>query len=402
MATKETEHHLDILDKYCAHNYSPLKVVITEASGVWVTDIDGKRYLDMHSAYSGLNFGHQNPRILNAARKQLERLTLVSRAFCTEELGLMCKELAELCGMEMVLPMNSGAEAIESAIKLARRWGYEKKNVPDGKAEIVCFGGNFHGRTTTIISFSDSEESRRGFGPFTPGFTLVPFGDSAALEKAITPNTVAVLIEPIQGEAGIIIPPDGFLRAVREICSRNNVLMIADEIQSGFCRSGKLFACDWESVVPDLYIIGKSLGGGIMPISAVISFRRFMEVFTPGSHGSTFSGNPLACAIAREVMSLIREEKPEEKAAELGLYFEKRLRGMKNSKFEEIRARGLWVGVDLPKSAGKAKGFCEKLQALGVLCKDTRDYSIRFAPPLTISREELDFGIEKIERAFTD
>ena len=385
-----------MLDTYCAHNYSPLHVVLESGQGCWLTDVEGKKYLDLHSAYSGINFGHSHPRLLKVAHEQLEKVTLTSRAFVTDNLGFFCKELAEFCGMQMVLPMNSGAEAVETSIKLARRWGYEKKGVEENKAEIICFNDNFHGRTTTIVSFSDSEGGRKNYGPFTDGFTLVPYGDAASVRKKITKNTVAVLVEPIQGEAGIIFPPVGFLTELRTICDEHNVLLIADEIQTGFCRTGFRFACDAESVKPDVYVLGKSLGGGIMPISAVVASSDLLGIFTPGTHGSTFSGNPFACAIAREVLKVIQEEEPEKNANVIGDFIFKSLKEKNLKKVEAMRGRGLFIGIDIKHEFGKAKKICEQLKDHGVLCKDTRDYSIRIAPPLCITKREAEIALEAL------
>jgi ornithine--oxo-acid transaminase len=391
---------IELTERYSANNYAPLEVVIKKGQGVWVEDIEGNRYLDFLSAYSSLNFGHCNPRIVQAAHRQLDNLTMVSRAFYAENVGLLCKELSELSGKEKVLLMNTGAEAVETAIKGVRKWGYEVKGVPDGKAEIVVFDGNFHGRTTTIVGFSSSELSRKGFGPFAPGFVRVPYGDAKAVEAAITPNTVAVLLEPILGEGGVIIPPAGFLKTVRELCSRHNVVMIADEIWTSLGRTGKMFACDHEDVVPDMYLMAKSLGGGIVPISAVMANNDIMKVFTPGSHGSTLGGNPFACAIAREVLALVRDEKPEQRSAELGAYMLERLKGMNSKHVKEVRGRGLMIGVDIDPAAGTAKDFCKKLKKEGILCKDTHVQTIRMAPPLVISREDLDWGLERVEKVF--
>ena len=391
----------ELLEQYCAHNYSPLHVVLTKGEGCWLTDIEGKRYLDIHSAYSGINFGHSNKRLLKVAHEQLDKLTLTSRAFVTDNLGLFCKELSLFCGMEMALPMNSGAEAVETAVKLARRWVYEKKKVESDKAEIICFSDNFHGRTTTIISFSDGASSRAGYGPYTEGFPIVPYGDIEATKKAINKNTVAILIEPIQGEAGIIFPPEGFLKALRKVCTENNVLLIADEIQTGFCRTGTRFACDHENVKPDIYILGKSLGGGIVPISAVVSSKEILSIFTPGTHGSTFSGNPFACAIAREVLALIDDEKPEDNSLQLGEYFLSELHKANLKKIEAIRGKGLFIGIDIKHEFGKAKKICEALKDEGVLCKDTRDYSIRIAPPLAITHEEADFALGILKKVLS-
>jgi ornithine--oxo-acid transaminase len=398
MASDVSKTLIDLTEKYSAQNYAPVEVVLQSGDGVWVTDVEGNRYLDMLSAYSAMNFGHRNPRIAKVAHAQLDKLTLVSRAFYAEELAYLVRDLATLCRKEKVLVMNSGAEAVETAIKAARKWAYQVKGVPDGKQEILCFSDNFHGRTTTIVGFSSSPESRLGFGPFSAGFPMVPYGDADAVEKAITPNTAAVLVEPILGEGGVIIPPRGFLTRLREICSRNNVLLIADEIQTGLCRTGAIFACDHESVTPDLVILGKSLGGGIIPISVVAADSNVMGVFTPGTHGSTFGGNPFACAIAREVIKLINEEKPHERAAELGAYVSSRLEKLVGPVVKEVRCRGLMIGIDIKPEAGKAKDFCKKLKLEGILCKDTRQQTIRLAPPLVISREDLDWALERIER----
>jgi ornithine--oxo-acid transaminase len=399
-STLSSQEHISTTEKYSAHNYHPLEVVICRGKGAWVWDVEGKKYLDMLSAYSALNFGHGNDRLLSVARSQLDKLTLTSRAFFNDQLGPMCQELAELCGLDVVLAMNSGAEAVETAIKGARKWGYDVKGVAQDQAEIICFTNNFHGRTTTIVSFSDSKSSRTGFGPFTPGFKLAEYGNIDQLKNAITKNTVGVLIEPIQGEAGILIPPDGYLRQVRELCIANNILMLADEIQTGLCRTGKLFACDHEGVKPDMYIIGKSLGGGIVPISAVIGRRDVMDVFTPGIHGSTFGGNPFACAIAREVIALIKDEEPEKRSQELGLFFVDELRKIKSPKFGEIRGRGLFVGVDIKPEHGSAKKYCLDLKDHGILCKDTRSQTIRFAPPLIIEKAQLEMALDTIAKVF--
>lgn len=396
-----SEQHIELTEQYGAHNYAPLPVVISRGEGAWVWDVEGHRYLDMLSSYSALNFGHRHPRLLKAAHDQLDLLTLTSRAFYNDQVGPLCKDLAEFCNLDSVLLMNSGAEAVETAVKMARRWGYQRKGVPEDRAEILCLGGNFHGRTVSIISFSTSAESRKEFGPFTPGFKIVPFGDSDAVRAAISPMTVAILIEPIQGEGGVIIPPDGYLRALRALCDEHNVLLLADEIQTGMCRTGKRFACDWEGVLPDAYMLAKSLGGGIVPISAVIAKRDLMDVFTPGSHGSTFGGNPLACAVAREVLAFIREERPEDRSRELGDWFGSSLRAMASPYIGEVRQRGLFVGVDIRPEFGKAKEFCKKLKAVGILCKDTREQTIRFAPPLTISRSDLEWGLQQIRTVFT-
>jgi ornithine--oxo-acid transaminase len=390
--------HIQLVERYAAHNYHPLPVVIAKAEGVWVEDADGKRYMDMLAAYSAVNFGHCHPELIAAAKEQLESVTLTSRAFQNDQLGPLCKELAELCRMEMVLPMNTGAEGVETAIKTARRWGYQKKHVPENEAKIICCRENFHGRTTTIISFSTDPVCREGFGPFTPGFEVVPYGDLRALEAAIDDHTVAFLVEPIQGEAGIIIPPDGYLKQVRELCTRRNVLFIADEIQSGLGRTGTTFACDHEHVQPDMYILGKALGGGIVPISAVVSRRDILGVFTPGSHGSTFGGNPLACAIARKVIEILNRGTYQENARKLGTYLADQLHKIKTNKIKEIRARGLWVGIEFKKEAGVARQYCERLMHEGLLCKDTHAQTMRLAPPLCITKDELDWALERLRK----
>jgi ornithine--oxo-acid transaminase len=399
---ERTKRLIEQTERFAAHNYAPLPIVIQSGSGVWVEDVDGHRYLDFLSAYGAVNFGHRNERITRAAHRQLDILTLTSRAFFSEAFADFARELAAFCRKDKVLIMNSGAEAVETSIKAARKWAYEVKGIPENKAEIITFDGNFHGRTTTIVSFSTAEDSRKGFGPYTPGFVSVPFGDASAVEAAMTPHTAAVMIEPIQGEGGVIIPPDGFLTQVRAICARHKVLFIADEIQTGMCRTGKVFACDHENVDPDILILAKSLGGGIVPISSIAANEEIMRVFTPGSHGSTFGGAPFACAIAREVIALINEEKPHERAAELGAYAVKRLQAMKSKVVKQVRGRGLMIGVDIDPAAGTAKDFCKKLKYEGLLCKDTRMQTLRVAPPLTITKEELDLGLEKFERVLGD
>jgi ornithine--oxo-acid transaminase len=382
-------------DAHSAHNYHPLPVVISEADGSWVTDVDGTRYLDMLAAYSAINFGHRHPRLVAAAQRQLERVTLVSRAFEHDQFGPFCAELAELAGMEMVLPMNTGAEAVETAIKTARKWGYEVKGVPEGEAVIVVFDGNFHGRTTTIVSFSTDPEARDGFGPYTPGFRIVPYGDLRALDAALDENVVAVLVEPIQGEAGVRIPPAGFLAGVRELCTAHGVLFVADEIQSGLGRTGTTFACEHEDVVPDMYILGKALGGGIVPISAVVSSAEILGVFRPGQHGSTFGGNPLACAIAREVIAMLATGEYQERSAKLGAHLNNRLRDLPSSEVREVRCRGLWAGIEFAHVSGRKA--CERLAERRVLAKDTHGSAIRLAPPLVISEQDLDWAIDQLE-----
>jgi ornithine--oxo-acid transaminase len=386
-----TEEH------FSAHNYHPLDVVIERAEGVWVYDVEGKRYLDCLSAYSAVNQGHCHPRIVQALVEQAGKVTLTSRAFRNDQFGPFAQELCEMTGYEMMLPMNSGAEAVETAIKAARKWGYTAKGVPDGQAEIIVCAENFHGRTTAIVGFSTEPQYRAGFGPFAPGFRIIPFGDADALEQAITPQTVAFMVEPIQGESGVHIPPDGFLKRVRDICTKNNVLFIADEIQSGLGRAGRLFACDWEGVRPDMVIIGKALSGGVYPVSAVVSSREVLGVFQPGDHGSTFGGSPLACAVARAALRVIREENLCERSAELGEYFKGRLQRLESPHVKEVRGRGLFIGVELWPEAGGARRFCEALKERGLLCKETHEHVIRFAPPLVVKKEELDWALEQIE-----
>jgi ornithine--oxo-acid transaminase len=380
---------------HSAHNYHPLPVVISHAEGSWVTDVEGRRYLDLLAAYSALNFGHRHPRLVAAAQRQLERVTLVSRAFEHDQFGPFCAELAALAGMEMVLPMNTGAEAVETAIKTARKWGYEVKGVPDGEAVIVVFDGNFHGRTTTIISFSTDPDARASFGPYTPGFRIVPYGDLAALEAAMDANVVGVLVEPIQGEAGVLVPPAGFLAGVRDICTAHGALMIADEIQSGLGRTGTTFACEHEEVVPDMYLLGKALGGGIVPVSAVVSSADILGVFKPGQHGSTFGGNPLACALGREVIAMLGTGEFQERSAKLGAHMHDRLMALPEAAMHEVRGRGLWAGIEFTSLPGRRA--CELLAERGVLAKDTHGTTIRLAPPLVITEEELDWALDQVE-----
>jgi len=383
-------------DQWSTHNYHPLPVVIAEAEGAWVTDVHGKRYLDFLAGYSALNFGHRHPDLVAAAVEQLGRVTLTSRAFHHDQLGLFCQELAELTGTEMVLPMNSGAEAVESALKVARKWAYRVKGVPDGGAEIIVAGSNFHGRTTTIISFSTDEVARNDFGPFTPGFHVVKYGDAQALEAAITPRTAAVLIEPVQGEAGVLTPPAGYLREVRQICTSNDVLLIADEIQSGLGRTGTLFALEHDGVTADLYTLGKALGGGIVPVSAVVGRRDVLGVLAPGEHGSTFGGNPLACAVGRAVIRLLRNGDFLSRSVSLGAHLHTRLGELVGHGVAEVRGRGLWAGVEIAPGSRGAREASELLMAAGVLCKETHDTTLRVAPPLMISRADLDKGIDTI------
>jgi ornithine--oxo-acid transaminase len=381
-----------------AHNYHPLDVVIGRARGVWVWDIDGRRYLDFLAAYSAVNQGHCHPRIIAAMKEQADRVTLTSRAFRNDQLGPLCAELSELTGYSRFLPMNTGAEAVETAIKAMRKWGTTVKGVPDGQGEILVFTGNFHGRTTTIVGFSSEESYRSGFGPFTPGFRLLPYGDSGAVEAAITPNTVGILVEPIQGEGGIIIPPEGYLRRLRELATANRVLLAVDEIQSGLGRTGKLFCFEHEGIRPDVVIIGKALGGGVVPVSGILADDEVMSVFHPGEHGSTFGGNPLACAVAHASLRVLLEEGLIENSARLGGHFLGRLRSLDSPKVKEVRGKGLWIGVELLSTAGGARRFCEALQAEGLLCKETHVNIIRFAPPLVITREEIDWAIERIAK----
>jgi len=380
---------------HSAHNYHPLPVVIASAEGAWVTDVGGRRYLDLLAAYSALNFGHRHPRLVAAAQRQLERVTLVSRAFEHDQFGPFCAELAALAGMEMVLPMNTGAEAVETAIKTARKWGYEVRGVPADQAVIIAFEGNFHGRTTTIVSFSTDPDARGSYGPYTPGFRVVPYGDADALAAAMDGNVVGVLIEPVQGEAGVIVPPAGFLAAVRELCTRWGALMIADEIQSGLGRTGTTFACEHDDVVPDMYVLGKALGGGIVPVSAVVSSAQVLGVFKPGQHGSTFGGNPLGCAIAREVIAMLNTGEFQERSAKLGAHMHDRLNALPASAVRDVRGRGLWAGVEFTAFTGRQ--VSERLMEAGVLAKDTHGATIRLAPPLMVSKDDLDWAIDKLE-----
>ncbi|HSR31294.1 MAG TPA: ornithine--oxo-acid transaminase [Anaerolineae bacterium] len=391
-----TRDHIAIEEQYNAHNYRPLDVVLTRGDGVWVWDVDGKRYMDFLAAYSAVNQGHCHPRLVKVMVAQAATLALTSRAFRNDQLPLFAKELCELTGYEMMLPMNSGAEAVETAIKAARKWGYEVKGVPDGQARILACHGNFHGRTTTIISFSPSEQYRDGFGPFTPGFELIPYGDAAALEAAITPHTAAFLVEPIQGEGGVVVPPQGYLRQVRDICDRHNILLITDEIQSGLGRTGKLLAAEHEGIRADVVTVGKALSGGMYPVSAVLADREVLGLFGPGDHGSTFGGNPLGCAVAREALAVLIDEKLVERAAELGEYLMTCLREIRSPHIKQIRGQGLWVGIVLKPEAGGARPFCEALMERGLLCKETHFNVIRLAPPLVITRDEIDWGVARL------
>ena len=391
---KTSQDYIEVEDKYGAHNYHPLDIVISHAEGVWVYDVEGNRYMDCLSAYSAVNQGHCHPKILEAFTKQAAKLTLTSRAFRNDKLPLFVEKLASLSGMDMVLPMNSGAEAVETALKAARKWGYKVKGIPKDLAEIIVFNNNFHGRTTTIVGFSSEEQYKDGFGPFTPGFKLLPFGDAQAVRDAMTPNTCAVLIEPIQGEAGILIPPDGYLKDIEKMCNDNNVLFMTDEIQSGLGRAGKLFAFQHDDVHPDVIIIGKALSGGFMPVSAVLANKEVLGVFQPGDHGSTFGGNPLACAVAIAALDVLLEENLIEKAATLGAYFMDKLRTIQNAHILDVRGKGLFIGVELDE---KARPYCEALKEEGLLCKETHENVIRFAPPLVITEEEIDWAFEQIK-----
>jgi ornithine--oxo-acid transaminase len=389
-----------IEDLYGAHNYHPLDVVVSKAKGIWMWDVEGKKYLDFLAAYSAANQGHCHPRIVKALQAQAKNLTLTSRAFRNDQWPMLAKELCDWTGYDMVLPMNSGAEAVETAVKAARKWGYRIKGIPADRAEIIACTNNFHGRTVTIVSFSTEPLYRNDYGPFTPGFPIIPFGDADALEKAITPNTAAFIVEPIQAEAGILIPPDGYLKRAKEICEANRVLFIADEIQTGLGRVGKLFASEYEGVRPDMVVVGKSLGGGCYPISAVLAGRDILGVFKPGEHGSTFGGNPLACAVAREAIRVTREEKLVEAAAERGVYFMAKLKSIKSKHIKEIRGRGLLIGIELHPEAGGARRFCEELMKEGLLCKETHENVIRFAPPLVVREKDLNWAYKRIKSVF--
>jgi ornithine--oxo-acid transaminase len=391
----KTLDFIDLENEYGAHNYHPLDVIVHRAEGVWVWDVDGRKYLDCLAAYSAVNQGHCHPKIMQALVEQARRVTLTSRAFRNDQLPLLYKDLHDLTGMDMALPMNSGAEAVETAIKAARKWGYTVKGIPEGKAEVIVCRNNFHGRTITIVSFSTDEQYRDGFGPFTPGFRVIDFGDAEALRAAVSPFTCAFLVEPIQGEAGIVIPPDGFLKKAEQICREHDVLFIADEIQSGLGRAGRLFAHQYEGVRPDAIIIGKALSGGYYPISALLAHRELLGVFQPGDHGSTFGGNPLACAIARASLRVLVEERLIERSAELGAYFLEQVRAIRSPAIETVRGRGLWIGIEL---YGPARPYCERLKNEGMLCKETHDRVIRLAPPLVITREEIDWAVARLRK----
>ncbi len=393
-----TDAIIDQENEWGAHNYHPLDLVVAHASGAWITDVEGQRYLDCLSAYSAVNQGHCHPRLLATFIEQASRVTLTSRAFRNQQLGAFCEELATLCGMEMVLPMNTGAEAVETAIKAARRWGYTKKGIADGKAQIIAFENNFHGRTTTIVGFSSEPAYRAHFGPFAPGFTLVQFGDIEAVRAAMSDDTCAVLFEPIQCEAGVLLPPDGFLRQLADLCRERNVLMIADEIQTGLGRTGRLFACDHDDVTPDMYILGKALSGGFYPVSAVVSRREVLDVFGPGSHGSTFGGNPLGCAVAREAMRVTRDENLVERSAELGAWLLAQVRTIRDDRIVAVRGRGLMVAIELREPA---RPFCEALKQRGMLCKETHDFVIRLSPPLVVSQDDLAWAVAQLRDVFS-
>jgi ornithine--oxo-acid transaminase len=400
-AVAETTNFLAVESELGAHNYKPLDVILTKGEGVWVWDVNGKKYLDCLAAYSAVNQGHCHPRILKAMVDQASKLTLTSRAFRNDQLAPFYEEICALTNSSKVLPMNSGAEAVETAVKCVRKWGYEVKGVAENQAEIIVCNNNFHGRTLNIVGFSTDPSARKNFGPFAPGFRVVPFGDAAALEAAITPNTVAFLVEPIQGEAGVIIPPEGYIQAVREICTRHNVMLILDEIQTGLGRTGRLLAEEHEGVVADLTLVGKALSGGFYPISAVLSNSEVLGVLKPGQHGSTFGGNPLACAIARESLKVLVEEGMIENSAKQGAYFLEGLKKIRNNAIRDVRGRGLMLAVEFHLDAGGARRYCLELKELGILCKETHEHTIRFAPPLTITRDEVDWALERIERVLT-
>ncbi len=392
----EAADHVAAAERWTAQNYDPLPVVLTEGSGAWVTDLDGRRYLDCLAGYSALNFGHRHPRLVAAAHAQLDRLTLTSRAFLHDRFADFCRELAQLCGKDMALPMNTGAEAVETAIKVARKWGYRVKGVPDRQATIVVAEHNFHGRTTTIISFSTDKSARDDFGPYTPGFRTVRYGDVAALRDAIDETTVAVLVEPIQGEAGVVVPPPGYLSGIRTLCDQYHVLFLADEIQSGLGRTGTTFACDVEGVVPDAYVLGKALGGGIVPVSAVVANTDVLGVLRPGEHGSTFGGNPLACAVGLEVVRLLRTGEPQARSRELGEVLHARLRDLVGRGLTQVRGRGLWAGIDLDPRRMTGRQACERLAERGVLTKDTHGATLRLAPPLVVTADEVEWAVEQL------
>lgn len=398
MTVQSSEEIIELTDKYGARNYNPLPIVVSEAEGVWVTDPEGNKYMDMLSAYSAVNQGHRHPKIIRALKDQADKVTLTSRAFHNDILGKWTERIAKLTNKEKVLPMNTGVEAVETAIKAARRWAYEVKGVEDNQAEIIAAKGNFHGRSINAVSLSDDPLAKNNYGPFVPGIKKVEFGNADAIRKAITPNTAGIIVEPIQGEAGIIIPSEGYLKAIREICDEHNVLFIADEVQTGLARTGKMFACEWEDVVPDIYVMGKALGGGVFPVSAIAANKDIMDVFTPGSHGSTFGGNPLACAVSIAAIDVLEDEDLVTKSLELGAYFANELRKIDNKDFKEVRARGMFIGVEFNHAV---RGYCEELKEAGILCKETHDNTIRFAPPLVISKEDLDWALERIHKVLS-
>jgi ornithine--oxo-acid transaminase len=395
-AAAGTDAFLQEVDRYSAHNYLPLPVILDRGEDVWVWDVEGNRYLDMLSAYSALNQGHRHPAILEAAVRQMERLTLTSRAFHNDQMGPFLRELCDATGFERALPMNTGAEAVETAIKMVRKWGYQVRGVPEGQAEIIVCDNNFHGRTTTIVGFSSEDQYRDGFGPFTPGFKLVPYGDAAAFEAALTPNTVGFLVEPLQGEGGVVVPPEGYLTRTRELCRERGIAFMADEIQTGLGRTGRLFCCDWEDVRPDVLIVGKALGGGVYPVSAAISDSEIMDVFQPGDHGSTFGGNPLGAAVARAALRVILDDRLSERSDRLGTWFMDELRAINSPHVVEIRGQGLMIGVEIKESSGTARPYCEALQDRGILAKETHGQVIRFAPPLVIGEDVLEDALKDI------
>ena len=397
----KAKDYIELEQKYGAHNYHPLPVVISKAKGVWVWDVEGKKYIDMLSSYSAINQGHLNDRIVKAAVDQLQRVSLTSRAFSNDKMGAFLGKLCEVSEMEMALPMNTGAEAVETAIKMARRYAHQKKDIPEDKGEIIVCENNFHGRTTTIISFSSDSDSKKGFGPFAPGFVTIPYNDIEAFKKAINKNTIGILAEPIQGEAGINVPSPGYLKDLRKVCTERGILLMLDEIQTGFCRTGKMFCFQHEGIKPDILMVGKALGGGLYPVSAALASREIMSVFTPGSHGSTFGGNPLACAIGEESLNVLIDERLADRANEMGAYFVKRLKEINTKKIKDIRAKGLLIGVEFVLKPGETvRPICEKLMEKGVLAKDTHEKTVRFAPPLVITRDEVDWAIERIREVF--
>ncbi len=401
-ASSDAANFIRLEEQYGANNYHPLDIVIRRGRGVWVWDTEGNKYLDFLAAYSAVNQGHAHPRLCQVLKEQAERVTLTSRAFYTDQLGPLYKKVHDLTGYAKMLPMNTGAEAVETAIKVARKWGYKVKGVPDGQAEILVFEGNFHGRTTTIVGFSSEEQYRDGFGPFTPGFTLLPYGDLDAVRKAMNPNVVGVLVEPIQGESGIIIPPDGYLKGIEALCREHRALFMVDEIQSGLGRTGKLLAFEHENVRPDVVIIGKALAGGFYPVSAVLADDPVMSMFSPGDHGSTFGGNPLGAAVACEALQVLVDENMIENSAKLGDYFQSKLKTIKSPMIKEVRGRGLWIGLELKPEAGGARRYCEALAKHNLLCKETHEHTIRFAPALVITQEDLDWAFERVARVFDE